>query len=298
MKIYTVFILFLLFYFCSDHNLVDSQIVHGPKAELGPVVDHPFRAPATRYDWSWVRLHMRDNTTGYEANVKFHPRVDEFTTLEIPDSFASLMNNSNVNIWVEVPGNKSVVTYITELRNVSKPCKADDGGDLDIPACTNLTSTGEKPTSYEIEEYVTTNLTTYQNITLRPKRVYDWQNDVMINYFTLVIQLDKGRITDAIWDGDRDSTICKDCQFCIDNECAVQVSKMNCILEGGVLSRLCDLKLFVAWAGTDKTNRQCQSINKIPSAFRKYSLTPMAQLGRGLLNDFLYKADQNNPNQA
>eukprot|EP01132_Coremiostelium_polycephalum_P004048 gene4048-5066_t len=294
MRIETV--LFFILVTVLSINCVSSQIVHGPKANLGPVADHPYRAPAQRYDWSWVRLYMRDNVTGYEANVKFHPRVDEFTTLQIPDSFASLMNRSEVSIWAEIPANKSVITYITELRNVSVDCKADDGGDLDIPECAPVD--GVRPPTYMVERYITTNLTTYQNITLRPKRVYNWQNDVMINYFTIVVQMDKGRIIDAIWDGDRDSSICKDCRFCIDNECAVEISKMNCVLEDGVLSRLCDLKLFVAWAGTDRNKRQCQSINKIPSAFRKYSLTPMSQLGRGLLNDFLYKADQNNPNQA
>ncbi|KYQ90407.1 hypothetical protein DLAC_09026 [Tieghemostelium lacteum] len=278
----------------------NSQIVHGPKLYLGDVNRGDQGKNITklqRYDWSWCKLYIRDNYTHFEASVTFHPRVDEFTTLQIPNSNSSIMHNPNITIWLEFPGKRNITTYIDnsvyEVKTLN--CTMENGTRVDVTGCKNseLTYNETKLVNYEM-----VNVTKQVPLLLEPKHIYDpfYENDsgVMVNYLTAIVQLDSGIIIDAIWDGDRLKSTCKDCGRCLDGQCGVKPSSLKCDTIG------CQLKIFVAWAGVDRFGKKCISINKIPSAFRKYSTTPISELGLGLLNDFIYRVDSNtaNPNQA
>ncbi|EGG18986.1 hypothetical protein DFA_02229 [Cavenderia fasciculata] len=234
----------------------------------------------SRYDWSWCRLWIYDAVSQYKAYADFHPRVDEFTSLRIENSNTSIIFNQNVTIWLDFPGTKNVTTFIYDRVTCDNTSAANpEGCKVDPPPEFILT---EK------------NYTVTQNLTLPPKRVYDPDNNAIVNYFTAIVQLDNGNIIDAAWDGDRDTGICNDCEKCIDGQCAVSPNTMKCDETG------CNLKIFLAWAGVDKQKKPCISISKIPSAFRKYSFTPISQLGMGLVGDFLERVigNTNNPNTA
>ncbi|KYQ92186.1 hypothetical protein DLAC_07032 [Tieghemostelium lacteum] len=295
MKIH--FILLLLFILQLHFSLYTSQIYKGPKLETGEVnrgsTGWNITRGLERYEWSYCKLKLHDNYTGFEAEVEFHPRVDEFTTLTIPYSNATLMRNPNITISLVFPGNRSIITYFEEKQTVSLPCVTDGTRNPD-PQCN--TNPLPDPDVYSTVQSVTKNVTTYESLELEAKHTYDPNQEAFVNYFTAIVQLDKGTIIDAIWDGDRDEQICKDCGTCIDQQCAVKANNMVCDTE----EALCNLKIFVAWAGVDSKGKTCISINKIPSNFRKYSLTPISQFGLGLANDFIYRVDQNtaNPNQA
>jgi len=281
-------------------SFISSQIAHGPGLDLGPIrtdlegSEKQIRG-FKRYDYSFCKLFIRDNETGFEAYTTFHPRVDEFTTLKIPKSNVSIMANQNVVIWMEIPGNKSTTTYYqyNTTQPVTKSCVMENGTRLTIDECSGAFI--DAPT-YNGTEYVMKqgNVTKYGNIILPPKHVHDLGKNATVNYFTVVVQLVNGAIVDAVWDGDRINA-CKDCDECIDGQCAAKYEDLACSEGGG-----CQLKIFMAWAGLDRLKKPCISINKIPSNFAKYSSTSVSKLGLGLLSDFFYRINDNNnnPNRA
>ncbi|KAF2076549.1 hypothetical protein CYY_002163 [Polysphondylium violaceum] len=296
MKALNVFLGFILLQACF--SFINSQIAHGPGLDLGPIRTDLQNSETQirnlkRYDYSFCKLYIRDNTTGFEAYTTFHPRVDEFTTLKIPMSNVSIMGNENVVIWMEIPGNKSTTSFYTYNATVDVPksCTYENGTRLTVTECTD-----PAVATYNVTEYVMKqgNVTKYGNIVLPPKHVHDLGKNATVNYFTVVVQLANGAITDAVWDGDRINA-CKDCDQCIDGQCAAKYSDLGCDIGGG-----CQLKIFMAWAGLDRLKKPCISINKIPSNFAKYSSTSVSKLGLGLLSDFFYRINDNNnnPNRA
>ncbi|EGC40331.1 hypothetical protein DICPUDRAFT_74088 [Dictyostelium purpureum] len=304
-------------------SLAKSQIINGPSLEFG-VVDSTTIIPNlnlsnltssknfksySRYDWSFIRLSIRSNDSQFLGYADIHPRVDEFTTFRVPNTqnliFNSLSKNSSsssdntiitggqngVNqwpgwqIWAEILAPKTITTFTTKI--VDSPCIVN-GTRLNITSCATLAN-GTEPTTFK--ETVTTNSTETVLITLPPKNIIDVNSRTFVNFFAIVIQLDKGNIIDAIWDGDRLPQVCKSCDSCIDNQCGSKYDDMQCDVGNG-----CQLKIMVAWAGQDKNNQPCQSINKIPSNFQKYSATSIKNIGTGLLSDFFYRINDNNNN--
>jgi len=113
-------------------------------------------------------------------------------------------------------------------------------------------------------------------------------NDNVVAYWTAVIQLDNGAFNNIVWnDG------CSDCN-CIDNNCGVSIN------EYCIGSYDCEMKVYLAWSGTDSQSYPCTSVNSIPANFQKYSLTPYYEVGVGLVDNILYKVqggiDTGNPN--
>ncbi|EFA85724.1 hypothetical protein PPL_00954 [Heterostelium album PN500] len=265
-----------------------------------------------RYDWTWCRLHIRDEVTKYSGYADFHPRVDEFTTLRVPYLGYAALFNPGATIWLEFLSNVSTTNFIYNNVTNTYPCPADGATNPNPPppeGVCNVTGT----TEYTITQLVQSNFTTYGNMTLQPKRVaYIKPNGnlaavpYMVNTFTVVATVDKGELINVEWDGDRDKSICKQCEYCIQNQCAVRRSTMKCdgdeydINEVDTNQKGCTLKIFLAWKGTDSKNKPCISISKAPSNFSKYSFYSISQMGLGLVNDFLQRVvgNTNNPNTA
>eukprot|EP01133_Synstelium_polycarpum_P010585 gene10585-12316_t len=229
-----------------------------------------------RYDWSYTKLWVKDELTGYLGFSEFHIRVDEFSTLRIPLADASILSNPHVTVWLEFPGTKNITTSYSLFENVTSICP---GGDTTCEEGLNVTR----------EAWVTHEVVRSVPIVLPPKRVAEIKEEiedilVVINAFTIIVKIEKGVIVDAVWDGDRDTNICKkSCDYCVDNQCAIKHADLKCEAiaptydDNGVTIDLtagksgCAFKAFVAWQGTDKTKSPCISIAKIPSAFSKYS---------------------------
>ncbi|KAN0053112.1 hypothetical protein ACTA71_012594 [Dictyostelium dimigraforme] len=325
--IYSIFIIIQILFFI---NIINSQIVRGPSLELGLIsnagvpnsvdlgdsinfmntkdltntswTSHRYN----RYDWSFIRLYIRNNQTGFVGSADFHPRVDEFSTIKFSANLLiqSLNESSNITyfgkkevegytIWAEVPFAKNVTTYTS--RYVDAPCQTTlANGSTEIStdkACQNVTDI--TTATYRKEEQY--NSTVLEPIILPPKHIFEFSTRTFVSYFTIIFQLDNGAVVDAVWDGDRDTSICKNCDSCIDDQCATKFDDMRCDEGEG-----CQLKFFLAWAGVDKSGKNCVSLNKIPSKFQKYSATAIKNMGTGLVNDFFYKINNanNNPNTA
>ncbi|KAM9972027.1 hypothetical protein ACTFIW_012017 [Dictyostelium discoideum] len=325
--IYSIFIIIQIIFFI---NLINGQIVRGPDLQLGYVengtmllgapnvvnigdqnfmntkdlsnsswTDHRY----DRYDWSFIRFHIRNNQSGFEATADFHPRVDEFSTIKFgANALIQYLNETNKNrtvfknrevegytVWAEIPFSKNVTSFTSRLVDV--PCQETlTNGSVVVStdkACQNVTDI-TTATYQKVENY---NSTVLEPIILPPKHIFEFSTSTFVSYFTIIFQLDNGAIVDAVWDGDRDTSICKNCDSCIDNQCATKFDDMRC--DEGVG---CQLKFFLAWAGVDKSGKNCVSLNKIPSKFQKYSATAIKNMGTGLVSDFFYKINDNNNN--
>ncbi|EGC40383.1 hypothetical protein DICPUDRAFT_146743 [Dictyostelium purpureum] len=326
------FIIVLLSIF-SYIAFTNSQIFNGENTQFGVVssISNPFKPENltldsnirsySRYDWSYMRINIRSNLTKFLGQVDIHPRVDEFTTFRVPNTQSLIFKDlrdpnkdysessddiitgskdrdiyfPGWQIWAELVARKTIVTYTTQP--VTVPCEVD-GVRSDAKEC-QAEGSEEPPVSYTTN--VLSNSTETIPLTLPPKNIIDINSRTFVNYFVIVVQLDKGRIIDAVWDGDRLPEICKSCDSCIDGQCGVNYDDMQCDpTEDQPLNNGCQLKIMVAWAGRDKNNKPCQSINKIPSNFQKYSSTSIKKVGTGLVSDFFYKINENNnnPNMA
>ncbi|PRP79997.1 cyclin-dependent kinase D-1 [Planoprotostelium fungivorum] len=78
-----------------------------------------------------------------------------------------------------------------------------------------------------------------------------------VGAFQAVIQMDSGNITDIVWsDG------------CIGgNNCGITLDDIN----GNCTANLCDLKVYVAWIGSDSQGYNCRSSASLPNAFSRFS---------------------------
>eukprot|EP01133_Synstelium_polycarpum_P010586 gene10586-12317_t len=216
--------------------------------------------------------------------------------------------NRNATIWIEFPGNKTITTSYSVFENVTRVCQ---GGD----------TTCEEGLAVNTTEWVLHEITRTVPVVLPPKRICKEVTDsfnnlflVSVNAFTVVLKVDGGVITDALWDGDRDPSICSRCSYCVDGQCAMKYEKMNCDkIENVTVTQQvagvptpvtiypgCSLKIYVAWQGTDKMKSNCISIAKIPSALSRYSTAELSQIGLGLFQDIVGKivGNTNNPNTA
>jgi len=131
----------------------------------------------------------------------------------------------------------------------------------------------------------------YQNKTTQPKHVYQNENQLFIPYFTAVVLLDKGRVSDLQWQ-DGCGNGCRD-KYCLDNVCG------NFRMDGDtdVCTKIdCNIKVYFAWSGRDASDNACKSIASTPQKFQQYSLTPTANFGTGLWDDIFYKFTSTAPN--
>ncbi|KAK5575383.1 hypothetical protein RB653_010643 [Dictyostelium firmibasis] len=283
-----------------------------------------------RYDWSFMRFFVHNNNTKLLMSTDIHPRVDEFTTLKIPNT-NFMVQNEHYTVWAEFPGQRNVSTFTSIRENKTFPCTFNNSIGV-METLTNYTECkNNTKANYTAEVIVNTETFQLVPIILPPKHIFSNKTQSFVNYFTIIVQLENGKIVDAVWDGDRTPGMCeKQCDQCIDNQCGVKVSEMQCnvlrsndnlsnttisknatttatptatphnstlLTSNGIPINGCQVKSFIAWAGVDRNGKPCQSINKIPSQFQRYSATSIKKIGTGLLTDFLYRVnDQNNPN--
>mmetsp|Transcript_9032 Transcript_9032/g.14794 ORF Transcript_9032/g.14794 Transcript_9032/m.14794 type:complete len:221 (+) Transcript_9032:321-983(+) len=90
------------------------------------------------------------------------------------------------------------------------------------------------------------------------------KDNLVVSFLTVVINLDKGNVTDMRWDDD-----CSACSnsACVDGNCAVDFTT-----ECPVNPSACDPKVYIAWSGTDRQGRFMTSSGNVPSQFRFYSI--------------------------
>ncbi|KAN0053108.1 hypothetical protein ACTA71_012590 [Dictyostelium dimigraforme] len=347
LNLYLIIIFMLLL---ISFNKYECQIVKGPKLWSKQIIDSTFMLNQginftvnnitedsnkmyQRYDWSFMRFFIHNNKTNLLMFTDYHPRVDEFTTIKYPNT-NFIVQNEHYTVWAEFPGLKNISTFTSTRENQSFPCTFNNSIGVmetlsNYTECKNNTSG-----NYTKEVIINTETFKLIPIILPPKHIFSNLTQSFVNYFTIIVQLENGKIVDAVWDGDRTPGMCeKQCDQCIDNQCGVKVKDMQCnvlrdndqltnstlnnnstaatnttkspkitllptfLTSNGIPINGCQLKSFIAWAGVDKLGKPCQSINKIPSKFQQYSATSIKKIGTGLLKDFLYRVnDQNNPN--
>lgn len=133
----------------------------------------------------------------------------------------------------------------------------------------------------------------YQNKTTPIKHVYQNENQLFIQYFTAVVLLDGGWVTDLSWqDGCGGSAGCAD-KYCLNNSCGVFR------MDGGtdICTQIdCNIKVYWAYSGRDAQDSACKSIASTPAKFSQYSLTQTRNFGSGLWNDVIYSFTQKAPN--
>ena len=81
-----------------------------------------------------------------------------------------------------------------------------------------------------------------------------------VAFYTVIIELDEGRVDDVYWD-----TSCTGCSdsLCIDGFCSIENS--DC----GEFN--CDIQVYIGWLGTDSDGRHMISSGQRYGAFTKYS---------------------------
>lgn len=134
----------------------------------------------------------------------------------------------------------------------------------------------------------------YQNRTTTPKRVYQNENQLFIPYFTAVVLLDKGWVTDLQWqDGCSGSAGCNP-KYCLDDTCGTyRIQSGDDVCDGKVD---CNIKVYFAFSGRDASDSACKSIASTPAKFAKYSLTDTRNFGSGVWDDIIYNFKQKAPN--
>jgi len=134
---------------------------------------------------------------------------------------------------------------------------------------------------------------------MKPKRVYTTETTkngegVIIPYFTGLVLLNKGNVTQLAWDGG-----CGSCgsDVCLDDQCGRKRLDNNVdICFDATKAYNCNIKFYLAWTGRDKEDSKCRSVSSTPNSFKQYSSSPLTNFGNGLFGDVVYRFTQNAPN--
>jgi hypothetical protein len=207
--------------FCSD-VLLQSEI------------DLQQKTLYTKNDYSLVYVWISSNAINASLPLLkgiFFPKVDEFSRLEIRDSFLNFANSTvGTQIWLQL-------------------------------ASSNVTSTIKR---YNSGNYI-------------------------VGSFSAVIQLIEGIPQAFIWDDgcDECNTTGADPNQCLDRFCAVTMDEcMNCT---GCTSQTCNIKIFLAWLGTDLNGNVMTSASYLPSNLIKFSVDPVYKAAAGVVpQNFIY----------
>jgi len=118
------------------------------------------------------------------------------------------------------------------------------------------------------------------------KTVYSGPLECFVTYFTIVITLHNGEQQSVDWDDG-----CSDCSqsTCVDGFCGVKRSDLPCDQID------CNIKIYLAWSGSDINQRNLTSVDSRPAVFQNFSATPLTNFGTGLWDDAIYKIEQNAP---
>eukprot|EP01127_Copromyxa_protea_P005269 TRINITY_DN15221_c0_g1_i1.p1 TRINITY_DN15221_c0_g1~~TRINITY_DN15221_c0_g1_i1.p1 ORF type:complete len:229 (-),score=36.67 TRINITY_DN15221_c0_g1_i1:59-688(-) len=102
---------------------------------------------------------------------------------------------------------------------------------------------------------------------VKSSRKLYWQGDYIVGSFAAMIRVEEGVIQSIQWiDG------CRECgeESCVDESCAIHRD----VCEENEEYGSCDIKIYLAWIGTDRDGNRCTSAGRLPSNFRLFSLTP------------------------
>lgn len=147
---------------------------------------------------------------------------------------------------------------------------------------------------------ITIELVGYDNITYTPKHVYstrdteDTSDDIVVPFFTAILLLDNGNVTDFQWD-DGCKGYCNPNTQCVDDVCANKRYSRHGDICSSQVNVDCNIKIYLAWSGRDKDDIPCKSMASAPSNFKQVSVSPITTLGSGLWNDFIYRFTTNAP---
>jgi hypothetical protein len=95
---------------------------------------------------------------------------------------------------------------------------------------------------------------------IKSSRKRFWSGNLVVGSFSAYVSLNSGKVTAINWDDG-----CQECDsdHCLDNVCAFDEEKCT--------GRNCDLKIYLAWIGTDANNIYCTSAGTLPSNFQTFS---------------------------
>ena len=122
---------------------------------------------------------------------------------------------------------------------------------------------------------------------------YDKVNKFIIPVFNIVIKVNKGNITDVVWDNDCYSCLTSDKCYSNDqvtylNDTKIKAVDKNCKQDLCVVSKdtvfQCDPKFYVTWFGTDVNGKQLKSSNLSMSRFRQYAVGSLYNSAKDAFN--------------
>lgn len=122
------------------------------------------------------------------------------------------------------------------------------------------------------------------------------QNNYAVGSYSLVVEMDKGVPKQLTWiDG------CSECKCvleagsqtseslsCPDAACVTE----NCAIPNDVCVRkgadTCDIKIYLAWVGTDARGRPATSAGSLPYNFLQFGLSPVYRAAAGVTDQYLF----------
>jgi hypothetical protein len=110
-----------------------------------------------------------------------------------------------------------------------------------------------------------------------------WSVSTVIGSWSAMVRLYKGKVVAIEWDDG-----CEECDanHCLDNVCALDQTSCK--------GTNCDMKIYLAWIGTDYNDRYCTSAGSLPSNFRTFSFGTMYdQAAKAIYNPALTIFDAN-----
>ncbi|KAJ3426209.1 expp1 protein [Anaeramoeba flamelloides] len=100
-----------------------------------------------------------------------------------------------------------------------------------------------------------------------------------VGYYTVIVKLDEGKIDKIFWDDSIDKSDCPD-ENAIDDFCSLSLEDYD-----DCKSNARDLKVFVAWIGTDSDGDYMTSANTIPSRFKRFGVSKVVNEAADLGED-------------
>jgi hypothetical protein len=122
---------------------------------------------------------------------------------------------------------------------------------------------------------------------------YNKAQQFIIPVFNVVIKVDKGNITDVVWDNDCYACLTSDQCFTNNdvtylNDTSIKAVDKNCKSPACVNDKdnafNCDPKFYITWFGTDSNQKQMKSSNLAMSRFRQYAVGSLYNSAKDTFN--------------
>jgi len=103
-----------------------------------------------------------------------------------------------------------------------------------------------------------------------PRTPYLPDDTTVVGYLVLVVTIANGNVISLQWD--TDCSICPDPTQCVDGFCTNAKSDCEQSQNSTNVPPNCDLKIYLAWVGTDSNDQSCTSAGSLTSRLRQYSV--------------------------